>query len=87
MKITVRYGFILFDFRFMTSWSLHIVEIQIDSVSSWKPRQDHYKNRKGFIIYGGQGGMGVHHVTENYETYQFEGKGGLDSLTSNDLRH
>lgn len=31
--------------------------------------------------------MGVHHVTENYEKYKFEGSGGLDSLTVNDLRH
>jgi len=31
--------------------------------------------------------MGVHHVTENYDKYQFEGRGGLDSLTRNDLRH
>jgi len=26
--------------------------------------------------------MGVHHVTENYETYEFEGSGCLDSLQS-----
>ena len=78
----------MFDFENFTGrWSLHIVEVQTDSISSWKPRQGHYKNRKGFIIYDGQGGMGVHHVTENYETYQFEGNGGLDSLTRNDLRH
>jgi hypothetical protein len=77
----------LSDFeKFTGRWILHTVETQTDS-SSWKPRQDHYKNRRGFIIYDGRGGMGVHHVTENYENYQFEGKGGLDSLTSNDLRH
>lgn len=73
--------------KFTGRWSLHIVEIQADSLSSWEPRQDHYRNRQGFIIYDGQGGMGVHHVTENYQDYQFEGKGGLDSLTFNDLRH
>jgi hypothetical protein len=63
------------------------VEIQVDSLSNWEPRQDHYRNRQGFIIYDGKGGMGVHHVTENYQDYQFEGKSGLDSLTFNDLRH
>jgi hypothetical protein len=63
------------------------VEIQVDSLSTWEPRQDNYKNRQGFIIYDGKGGMGVHHVTENYQDYQFEGKSGLDSLTFNDLRH
>ena len=31
--------------------------------------------------------MGVHHVTADYETYNFEGRGGLDSLTVEDLRH
>ena len=31
--------------------------------------------------------MGVHHVTDDYELYQIEGKGGLDSLTKQDLRH
>jgi predicted transcriptional regulator len=31
--------------------------------------------------------MGVHHVTENYETYEFEGEGGLENLTGNDLKH
>ena len=73
--------------KFTGRWSLHIVEIQVDSLSTWEPRQDHYRNRQGFIVYDGQGGMGVHHVTENYQDYQFEGKGGLDSLTFNDLRH
>lgn len=73
--------------KFTGRWSLHVVEIQMDSISPWKPRQGHYKNRKGFIIYDGRGGMGVHHVTENYDTYEFEGSGGLDSLTRRDLRH
>ncbi len=76
------------DFDLFTGrWSLSIVEFQVDSAAQWKPRQDHYKNRQGFIIYDGRGGMGVHHVTENYETYEFEGRGGLDSLTASDLRH
>ena len=73
--------------KFTGRWSLHIVEIRYDSASAWVPRQDHYKNRQGFIIYDGKGGMGVHHVTENYETYEFEGSGGRDSFTVNDLRH
>lgn len=73
--------------KFTGRWTLHIVESKSDSVSNWVPRQDHYKNRKGFILYDGQGGMGVHHVTENYEKYEFEGSGGLDRLTQKDLRH
>lgn len=73
--------------KFTGRWTLGVVEIQTDSIAEWKPRQDHYKNRQGFIIYDGKGGMGVHHVTENYEEYVFEGKGGLDSLTVKDLRH
>ena len=73
--------------KFTGRWTLHLVETQADSASTWEPRQDNYKNRKGFIIYDGQGGMGVHHVTENYEQYRFEGSGGLDSLTVKDLRH
>ena len=73
--------------KFNGRWTLGIVEVQTDSISKWKPRQDHYKNRQGFIIYDGKGGMGVHHVTENYEKYEFEGNGGLDSLTAKDLRH
>ena len=73
--------------KFTGRWTLNIVEVQTDSMSAWEPRQDHYKNRKGFIIYDGNGGMGVHHVTENYEKYEFEGSGGLDSLTVKDLRH
>ena len=64
-----------------------MVESQADSTSIWEPRQDRYKNRKGFIIYDGKGGMGVHHVPENYDKYEFEGRGGLDSLTVEDLRH
>lgn len=76
------------DFDMFTGrWTLDIVETKVDSLSIWEPRQDHYKNRKGFILYDGQGGMGVHHVTENYDKYDFEGSGGLDSLTVNDLRH
>ncbi|MHA7128086.1 lipocalin-like domain-containing protein [Algoriphagus namhaensis] len=73
--------------KFTGRWSLHRAEVQVDSAANWEPRQDDYKNRKGFIIYDGQGGMGVHHVTENYDQYMFEGKGGLDSLSSKDLRH
>ena len=73
--------------KFTGRWSLHIVEIKKDSLSKWQPREDHYKNRKGFIIYDGLGGMGVHHVTENYESYIFEGRRNLDSLTKRDLRH
>lgn len=73
--------------KFTGRWALEIVESKADSSSNWKPRQDHYKNRNGFILYDGKGGMGVHHVTEGYDKYEFEGKGGLDSLTANDLRH
>lgn len=73
--------------NFTGRWTLGIVEIQADSTSIWEPRQDHYKNRKGFILYDGKGGMGVHHVTENYDKYEFEGGRGLDSLTVRDLRH
>ena len=73
--------------KFTGRWYLHIVESQKDSTSSWEPRQDHYKNRQGFILYDGIEGMGVHHVTEHYQDYKFEGKGSLDSLTHNDLRH
>lgn len=73
--------------QFTGRWTLKTVEIQTDSTDTWKPRQDHYKNRQGFIIYDGKGGMGVHHVTENYEKYEFEGQGPLDSLTAKDLRH
>ena len=49
--------------------------------------KDHYKNRQGFIIYDGIGGMGVHHVTEHYQDYQFESYGAPDNLTTNDLKH
>ena len=73
--------------KFTGRWTLDIVESQTDSTSVWEPRHDNYKNRKGFIIYDGRGGMGVHHVTENYDKYEFEGTGGLDSLTVKDLRH
>lgn len=73
--------------KFTGRWKLHVVDIKIDSTAPWIPREDHYKNRQGFIIYDGKGGMGVHHVTDNYETYRFEGKGSLDSLTTKDLRH
>lgn len=73
--------------KFTGRWKLHVVEIKTDSTATWVPREDHYRNRQGFIIYDGRGGMGVHHVTEAYQTYLFEGRGGLDSLTTNDLRH
>lgn len=73
--------------KFSGRWSLSIVEAKDDSISNWEPRQGHYRNRKGFIIYDGRGGMGVHHVTEDYDSYKFEGAGGLDSLTAKDLRH
>jgi len=73
--------------KFTGRWTLNIVETQTDSTTMWEARQGDYKNRNGFIIYDGKGGMGVHHVTENYEAYKFEGSGGLDSLTTKDLRH
>ncbi len=73
--------------KFTGRWKLYIVETKADVDASWVPRQGDYKNRQGFILYDGLGGMGVHHVTEDYQHYVFEGKGGLDSLTRNDLRH
>jgi hypothetical protein len=73
--------------KFTGRWQLHVVQEKVDSAASWEARGGNYKNRQGFILYDGQGGMGVHHVTENYESYEFEGKGGLDSLTHNDFRH
>ena len=73
--------------KFTGRWELHVVETQADSNANWLPRQDRYRNRQGFIIYDGKGGMGVHHVTEDYQNYEFEGKKSLDSLTRNDLRH
>lgn len=88
MLVACKLGYESSDFeKFTGRWTLYIVEAQADSAAIWEPRQDHYKNRKGFIIYDGKGGMGVHHVTENYENYEFEGNGGLDSLTVKDLRH
>ncbi|MCB0647855.1 MAG: lipocalin-like domain-containing protein [Saprospiraceae bacterium] len=73
--------------RFTGRWSLFVVESKVDSISAWMPRKDHYKNRQGFIIYDGIGGMGVHHVTEHYQDYQFESYGAPDNLTTNDLKH
>jgi hypothetical protein len=73
--------------KFTGRWTLHIVETQADSTSNWEPRQDHYKNRQGFIIYDGIGGMGVHHVVENYEKHEFEGSGGPDTFTLNDFKY
>jgi len=73
--------------EFPGRWTLHVVQTQADCTSNREPRQDHYKDRQGFIIYDGLGGMDVHHVMENYENYEFEGSGGLDSFTRNDLKH
>jgi hypothetical protein len=76
----------IFD-EFHGRWSLHIVEQQQDSLSAWTPRGGSYEGRQGYIIYDGLGGMGVHHVPGGYENYVFEGVGGLDNLTENDLKH
>ncbi len=73
--------------KFTGRWGLHIVETKSDSLAAWTPRGGNYQNRQGFILYDGMGGMGVHHVTEDYEKYEFEGKGSLNSLTRKDLRH
>ncbi len=72
---------------FTGRWRLYIVESQEEPSSEWIPRQDHYKGRQGFIIYDGQGGMGVHHVPAEYQDYVIEGKGGIANLTEQDLRH
>ena len=72
--------------QFTGRWKLHVVEAKVDSMSSWQPRQDHYKNRQGFLIYDGRGGMGVHHVAEDYEKYEFEGSSGPESFTLNDFK-
>ncbi|WP_224490924.1 lipocalin-like domain-containing protein [Robertkochia flava] len=73
--------------KFTGRWALHLVERKSDSLSPWQPAEGSYKNRQGYILYDGKGGMGVHHVPEAYESYTLEGKGGLDSLTTKDLRH
>lgn len=73
--------------KFTGRWYLHIVETKQDSLSDWVESEGRYKGRKGFIMYDGLGGMGVHHVVGDYENYSFEGSGSLDSLSRNDLRH
>ncbi|MUP45986.1 hypothetical protein E0K83_09550 [Gramella sp. BOM4] len=72
--------------KFTGRWRLGGIQIQDTTSMKWKPAGGLNKNRTGFLIYDGQGGMGVHHVSESYENYQFEGKGGLDSLSQKDLR-
>ena len=73
--------------KFHGRWSIHIVEQQQDSLSEWIPRGGRYAGRQGYIMYDGLGGMGVHHVPGGYDDYAFEGVGGIDSLTENDLKH
>lgn len=76
------------DDPFAGRWKLHLVETQKAPDAPWIKRTDHYKNRKGYLIYDGMGGMGVHHVTEDYELYQTETNSKrLDSMSKNDLRH
>lgn len=73
--------------KFTGRWKLHKIQLQDTITQNWTDVLGNNKDRKGFIIYDGLGGMGVHHVTENYENFEFEGKGNLDSLTKRDLRH
>jgi hypothetical protein len=72
--------------QFTGRWTLDIVERKNHKDAAWIPRTGNYQNRKGFIIYDGLGGMGVHHVNEDYEKYPLP-KVSLDSLTKKDLRH
>ena len=73
--------------KFTGRWKLYKIQLQDTLTQNWSDATGNNKNRKGFIIYDGLGGMGVHHVSENYENYEFERKGTLDSLTKKDLRH
>ena len=73
--------------KFTGRWKLFKIQIQHATSKNWSDAGGNNANRKGFIIYDGLGGMGVHHVPGYYDQYVFENKGSLDSLTKNDLRH
>ncbi|MCP9200853.1 lipocalin-like domain-containing protein [Gramella sp. GC03-9] len=72
--------------KFTGRWKLGNIQVQDTLTKAWNNAGGLNKDRKGFIIYDGLGGMGVHHVSENYEQYILEGKGGLDSLSQKDLK-
>ena len=72
--------------KFTGRWTLHVVEVKSDSLHPWIEREGNYKDRNGFIMYDGLGGMGVHHVPGGYDDYRFEGES-LQTLTEKDLRH
>lgn len=67
--------------KFTGRWKLYKIQLQDTISKNWNNATGNNKNRNGFIIYDGLEGMGVYHVTENYENFEFEGKGSLDSLT------
>ena len=73
--------------KFTGRWKLYQIQQQDTISQNWRNAKGHNRNREGFIIYDGLGGMGVHHVSENYMNYEFKGEGGLDSFTKEDLRH
>ena len=73
--------------KFTGRWSLYIVENKTSDTEPWQPMGGRYEGRQGFILYDGRGGMGVHHVTDNYGDYALKGKGGIDSLSTDDLKH
>lgn len=69
------------------SWKLYQIQQQDPSNGKWEKIGGNLDYTTGYLIYDGQGGMGVHEALENYENYRFEDTSKVDNYAVEDLKH
>ncbi|WP_411768960.1 lipocalin-like domain-containing protein [Winogradskyella sp. A3E31] len=73
--------------RLTGSWKLYQIQQQDSINGKWEKIGGNLNYTTGYLIYDGQGGMGVHEVLENYENYHFEDTTKVGRYYVEDLKH
>lgn len=73
--------------RLTGSWKLFQIQQLDSSNGKWGKRSGTLNYSTGYLIYDGQGGMGVHEALENYANFRFQDTTKLGNYSVEDLKH
>lgn len=72
--------------RLTGSWKLYQIQQRDSTNGKWEKIGGNLNYTTGYLIYDGQGGMGVHEALENYENHCFDDTTKLDNYSIEDLK-